>query len=138
MPFSLDNKRSKTMICSRGVSAGNIHTYLVAFSLSIVLTSGMKYIFVVVQYTELRIFELLSLFFHLRGNLILRFMIVHDFQSIPTIGEGFDLQFFLCRRTRLCLSFWNIAKATSVGLFIYCFCLEDEWTLAMLSFWISD
>lgn len=64
------------MICSRGVSAGNIHTYLVAFSLSIVLTSGMKYIFVVVQYIELRIFELLSLFFffRLRGNLILWFM----------------------------------------------------------------
>lgn len=84
------------MICSRGVSAGNIHTYLVAFSLSIVLTSGMKYMFVVVQYIELRIFELLSLFFffRLRGNLNLWFMIVHDFQSIPTIGEGFDLQFF--------------------------------------------
>lgn len=60
------------MICSRGVSAGNIHTYLVAFSLSIVLASGMNYKIVVVQYIDLRIFELLSLFFffRLRGNLI--------------------------------------------------------------------
>lgn len=123
------------MICSRGVSADNIHTYLVAFSLSVVLTSGMKYIFVIVQYSELRIFELLSLFFffHLRGNLILLF-----FKVFQLSVKGLIFSFFLCRRTRLCLSFWNIAKATSVGLFIYCFCLEDEWTLAMLSFWISD
>lgn len=32
-------------------------------------------------------------------------MIVHDFQSIPTIGEGFDLQFFFMQTDKVMFIF---------------------------------
>lgn len=84
------------MICSRGVSAGNIHTYLVAFSLSIVLASGMNYKIVVVQYIDLRIFELLSLFFffRLRGNLIFDSWLFMTFKVFQLSVKGLIFSFF--------------------------------------------